>query len=259
MGLRQAGMKTSAYIKTYDIDLSGAFNDGYQLEYRGTLMKILLVALLLLSYSAFSQSTDGYQNTSFGSNSGGYCKEIQNNCSGNTSIGFGALSNNTLGSGNTSLGSQAMIYSVSASENTAIGVETLANNLSGGGNAGLGVGVLQDLTTGGYNTGSGYAALSASNGNYNVAVGNNTLDQNQRGSNNIALGPWAGHTNYSGSNNVYIAHVGMANESGIVRIGTAGKQTQVLLIGVDVIALLNAQAAEIKTLQAQVTALQKLK
>ena len=65
----------------------------------------------------------------------------------------------------------------------------------------------------------------------NVAIGNNALFRST-GAGNIALGYGAGRSLTSGSNNVDIGHVGVAGESGRIRIGTAGQQTAAFLAGV---------------------------
>ena len=62
-------------------------------------------------------------------------------------------------------------------------------------------------------------------------MGTNALNKGT-GSGNLALGRSAGASLTSGSNNVAIANVGVAGESGRIRIGTAGKQVAAFLAGV---------------------------
>ena len=62
-------------------------------------------------------------------------------------------------------------------------------------------------------------------------MGTNALNKGT-GSGNLALGRSAGTNLTSGSNNVAIANVGVAGESGRIRIGTAGKQVAAFLAGV---------------------------
>ena len=77
-------------------------------------------------------------------------------------------------------------------------------------------------TTGNYNTASGgLALLRNTNGNENTAVGYGALYYNT-GSGNIALGTAAGENLTSGNNNFVIGNVGVAEDSGTIRIGTVG-------------------------------------
>src|SRR5207249_1893977 len=55
---------------------------------------------------------------------------------------------------------------------------------------------------------------------------------NTAGSGNIALGEDAGFHLTFGSNNISIGNKGVAGESGIIRIGTAGRHTDTFLTGV---------------------------
>ena len=108
----------------------------------------------------------------------------------NTAFGLGALSGVTIGGSNTAVGYLAMggQYSFSGSiSNTAVGSTALQNG-----------------------TGSG-----------NIAVGRAAL-RYSRGSRNVAIGGAAGFSNPAGNDNIYIKNLGVAGESGIIRIGTAG-------------------------------------
>ena len=49
---------------------------------------------------------------------------------------------------------------------------------------------------------------------------------------NIAIGSQAGYNLTTGDNNIVIGHAGVAGESGVIRIGTLGKQTNTYLTGV---------------------------
>jgi hypothetical protein len=82
------------------------------------------------------------------------------------------------------------------------------------------------------NTGIGNEAMDFnSSGSYNTAVGVNALDDMFETCNyNIALGYNAGSELQGGSNNIYIGNVG-GNESGVIRIGTPGTQTQTFIAG----------------------------
>src|SRR5207253_2447768 len=55
---------------------------------------------------------------------------------------------------------------------------------------------------------------------------------NNTGSNNIGLGTSGGSALTTGSDNVDIANAGVAGESGIIHIGTAGTQTATYIAGI---------------------------
>ena len=90
------------------------------------------------------------------------------------------------------------------------------SNTTGQFNAAVGVGAVQHNTTGEGNT----------------ALGSTALFFNTTGSNNIALGQDAGHALTTGDNNIDIDNVGVAGESGRIRIGTAGAQTRTFIVGI---------------------------
>src|SRR4029077_5157669 len=55
---------------------------------------------------------------------------------------------------------------------------------------------------------------------------------NISGNSNIALGKGAGFKLTTGSNNIDVGNVGVADESGTIRIGTQGTQTGTLVAGI---------------------------
>jgi hypothetical protein len=61
-------------------------------------------------------------------------------------------------------------------------------------------------------------------GNYNTASGTDALYSNTTGSTNIAEGYKAGYNLTTGSNNIDIGNLGVAAESGTIRIGTTSTQ-----------------------------------
>src|SRR5205823_1728385 len=81
---------------------------------------------------------------------------------------------------------------------------------------------LFSLTTGFGNT------IGASN----TASGFNALFHNTSGNSNIGLGDQAGINLTTGSNNIDIGAAGAAGESGRIRIGTQGKQTDTFIAGI---------------------------
>jgi hypothetical protein len=133
----------------------------------------------------------------------------------NTAVGFNSLSNLTSGSLNTAIGSGSMQFLKTGVDNDAFGYAALVNTTTGSDNTALG---LQSL-------------WSNEVGNENVAVGSNALIQST-GSNNVAVGFNAGNEITAGSNNVDIASEGVTADNGIIRIGTAGSQTETFVAGI---------------------------
>jgi hypothetical protein len=88
-------------------------------------------------------------------------------------------------------------------------------------------------TTGARNTGAGVHALSKNTtGQSNAAVGVNAMFNNTTGSNNIALGASSGLNLTVGNNNIDIGNIGVAGESGTIRIGTQGTHTKAFVGGI---------------------------
>jgi hypothetical protein len=78
----------------------------------------------------------------------------------------------------------------------------------------------------------GIAALEDLNGgNQNTASGAYSLQNLASGSGNVALGYNAGNSLTLGNNNIYIGNAGQSSESGVIRIGTSGTQTQTYIAG----------------------------
>ena len=190
-------------------------------------------------YNALNQNTTGEGNTAVGlsalfANISG----IQNTAVGgdalqtcttdnNTAVGYGALSENMTGTNNTAIGLYALggTAGSSGSNNTASGLEALTAN-----------------TTGAFNTANGVVALyTNTSGNSNTAVGHAALSSNTTGGSNIALGDSAGSLLSTGGNNIDIGHVGVAGESGNIRIGTSGTQTATFIAGIRGVAIAGAQ------------------
>ena len=190
-------------------------------------------------YNALNQNTTGEGNTAVGlialfANISG----IQNTAVGgdalqtcttdnNTAVGYGALSENATGTNNTAIGLYALggTAGSSGSNNTASGLEALTAN-----------------TTGAFNTANGVVALyTNTSGNSNTAVGHGALSSNTTGGSNIALGDSAGSLLSTGGNNIDIGHVGVAGESGNIRIGASGTQTATFIAGIRGVAIAGAQ------------------
>jgi hypothetical protein len=194
---------------------------------------------------ALFENTTGYDNTASGS------EALYSNTTGtfNTATGWDALFGNTTGVGNTANGSQALAGNITGNDNTAIGGFTLPNNSTGSNNTATGLAALQLNTIGNNNTGNGDRALqentTGSNntatgrnalllnttGNFNTAMGGKALKNNSTGSSNIAVGFRAGEL-IDGSANIDVGNVGVAGESGTIRFGTLGRQTNAYVAGI---------------------------
>ena len=109
----------------------------------------------------------------------------------NTAIGTNALSSITSGSGNSAFGTDALKNAATSVSNVAVGYSALKNFTGTGynvalgynallnctsGNENIGIGELggAGLTSGGFSIGIGYAALTGSNYNHAVGLGDNT-------------------------------------------------------------------------------------
>lgn len=158
---------------------------------------------------------------------------LQTYGTGNFFAGASAGNFTTSGSNNTAAGSQALAASTSGSGNTAVGVRALENTTTGFNNTAAGVLALNANTTGAYNASVGWHSLQANvSGWNNTAVGRQALGNMISGDSNIGIGVSAGSALTTGSNNIAIGNVGVAGESGIVRIGTSGTHTDTHLAGV---------------------------
>ena len=119
---------------------------------------------------------------------------------GNTSLGTGALQNNTTGSQNTAIGVDALFGNSTGSLNTATGVNALLSNTVGDFNSASGAYALFHNIRGDFNTASGLQALfSNTTGRENTATGLNALFSNTAGTDNTATGVQALLSNTTGS------------------------------------------------------------
>jgi len=167
----------------------------------------------------------------------------------NTATGFSSMFSNTSGENNTAAGYESMYFNSTGSSNVGIGYRAMYANTTGSYNTANGYEALSANTTAAYNTASGYGALNSNNGQSNTAAGyqamyantsgtNNTangvhaLGSNTSGSSNIAEGWHAGYNLTTGSNNIDFSNVGVAGESGAIRIGTPGTQTKAFIAGI---------------------------
>jgi hypothetical protein len=151
-------------------------------------------------------------------------------------VGDGALSANASGIYNTAIGSRSLYYNHN-DQNTGVGRQALYSFFNGSRNTAIGdaalLGDIYTLSSGVNNTASGASALySDTSGSYNVASGESALSRNTTGSRNIAVGQAAGINLTTGNDNIDIGNAGVAGESGIIRIGTAGTQRAMFVAGV---------------------------
>jgi hypothetical protein len=134
---------------------------------------------------------------------------------------------------NTFLGDNALNTTTTGTNNVAIGGNALVSNTSGASNTAVGAGANESNATGNDNTAVGFEALASNQpGSNNTAVGHGALVLNFTGNNNIALGFSAGGSLTTGNDNIDVGNAGVAGESGIMRIGTAGTQTATFIAGI---------------------------
>jgi len=164
----------------------------------------------------------------------------------NTAGGTGALQylpGNQYNGFNTAFGYRALwdtgenTASGGGSENSGFGSYVLSGNTTGTDNTAIGWDALAGNSTGNWNTASGAAAMNGSNtGNYNTASGAYSLHDNTSGSSNIAVGYEAGYYLTTGSNNIDIGSLGVAGDSGAMRLG-GSSQTQTFIAGISGVTL----------------------
>jgi hypothetical protein len=150
----------------------------------------------------------------------------------NSAFGFHALVFNTTGGFNAAFGASALQFNTGSS-NSAFGAVALHANTTGGGNSAFGESALLSNTTAINNSAFGGSALvSNTTGGSNSAFGRGALQSLASGSGNIAIGTFAG-SKLTGaeSNNLYIGNVGVAGESGTIRIGNPAVHTAAFLSG----------------------------
>ncbi len=193
-------------------------------------------------YAALSANLSGTDNTADGANA----LEFNTNGSDNVAIGFAALANSTNDNGLVAIGYETLqndnaLFVESPGpgtisgfgENTAIGYQALQADTYGYANTAVGSRTLALNQNGYFSTAIGDNALKNNTTGYqNTVIGYNALAEIGSGNNNIALGYNAGVNLGSGNNDIYIGNAGNSSETGIIRIGTPGIQTQTLIAGV---------------------------
>ncbi len=152
-----------------------------------------------IGYDALTSNTEGFDNVALG------YQALKTNQTGdrNIAIGRGTLFSNTADY-SVAVGHSAMYANTDGTNNTAFGYNALYANTTGDRNIGIGYAALDAADTENDNLAIGYNALGGSiaGGEYNVAIGNHTLDANTEGDNNVAMGHSVLTANTIGINNV---------------------------------------------------------
>ena len=189
-------------------------------------MKMCIALTLLASGLVNAQS---YTNTAYGSGA------LQSNTTGNYDSAFGAyaLNSNTSGYYNTASGSESLYSNSIGYDNSAMGYDSMLHNTAGNYNTAQGLGSMWSNSTGQNNTALGTYALYLNDyGNDNTAVGDGALNNNYSGSNNIGVGYNAGYIPTAGIYNIEIGNMGLAADTGVIRIGTQGTQRFTQIAGI---------------------------
>lgn len=173
-------------------------------------------------FQALAAETTGTQNTAVGDNT----MTAQVGGNGNTCVGYASGESMTSGFNNTGVGATSLANHTSGSNTTAIGYSA-CNNHSGSSNVGVGSQVLTGLGVGSFNVAVGRQALQILTiGTNNVTVGYQAGNSITTGDDNICVGYRAGSAlELDDSDNVCIANVGVAADTGQIRIGTSGTHT----------------------------------
>jgi len=134
----------------------------------------------------------------------------------NVGVGYNALTALITGSWNTAVGYEAGKAMTTGADNTAFGLSAGAAITTGSRNIAIGGVALDNVDTENDNLAIGYAALGGAiaGGEYNVAIGNYTLDATTVGDNNVAMGYNALTSNTVGNNNVALGHSALFSNTG---------------------------------------------
>jgi hypothetical protein len=219
----------------------------------------LIATLIAITEAAYGTqppdvvNSDSNNNTAMGTDA---LEFLSGGSGSNTAAGYSALVNDTTGSYNTAVGSLALganttgpqhdwqpeygLWCTKRSITTRPATTTLPPgtrrsyaNTTGNYNNASGYFALHNNSSGAQNSASGVQALYGNKtGNYNTASGTDALFSNTTGSTNIAEGYKAGYNLTTGSNNIDIGNLGVAAESGTIRIGTTSTQTKTYIAGI---------------------------
>ncbi|MEI8205161.1 MAG: tail fiber domain-containing protein, partial [Bacteroidota bacterium] len=170
-----------------------------------------------VGFYSLNDNTTGAYNTA----SGAYSLYLNITGNNNASFGNNSLHSNSSGSNNVALGNYALYSNVAGSNATAIGYNAMyyANSSSNSFlncNVALGYQALQGSSqtsnTGNYNTALGYQTLLVnSTGGANVAGGYQSLFSNTTGNNNTACGTYSLNSNSTGYYNTAVGSSALTN------------------------------------------------
>ena len=171
--------------------------------------------------NAGSAITTGSSSTFFGKEAGVAVTEGTNN----VFMGVNAGHSITTGGSNIAIGATALDGCDTESHNIAIGRDALGGSIAGGEyNIAIGNYTLDAITSGDNNVGIGYSALSAAGSGYdNVAIGYAAALNHTDGQGLVMIGYAAGQTNQTGGSNICIGKntdVSGSNNSNTIVLGT---------------------------------------
>ena len=130
------------------------------------------------------------------------------------------------------LGANAGNVTLNGGNNSGIGYDSLNSLTSGNNNVSMGGQSMHSTTTGTYNTAIGEQSLNSDiTGSHNTALGNGALYDVTTGVFNIGIGDSGGDSIVTGSYNIDIGNDAPGDETGIIRIGQSGLQTDTYLTG----------------------------
>ena len=166
-------------------------------------------------------ATSAGQNTCVGYNSG---TALSSGSLYNVLLGHGAGASMTTGNRNIAIGVSSMDGFDTEAHNLGIGVSSLGGSVAGGEyNVGIGNYTLDAVTSGDNNVAVGYNALTAVGSGYdNVAVGFEALVAHTDGQGMTCVGYRAGQTNQTGGSNICIGRgsdVSGSNNSNSIALG----------------------------------------
>jgi len=168
-----------------------------------------------LGQQALNANTTGNYNTAIGmetlkcntcgnSNIGIGFRNLKSNTEGehNTALGFCALNANTSGDWNIAIGQNSLKDNTTGKSNTALGYYAMCNNCTGCYNIGIGHQALFEVECTNGNVGIGFYAGLNTTGSCNIAIGQQTMQNNTCGNLNSALGHQAMYSTTTGCHNI---------------------------------------------------------
>ena len=196
----------------YTADVSGTDNDAENNTAFGTAAMDAITTgdnNVAMGEAALGALTTGADNVAIGYNAG----SAGTSASYNTMVGRNAGAATTASSAITAIGYYAGAANTSATQNTFLGFNAGAACTDGGYNTAIGHNALRQPDSETNNTAIGRLALEGpiAGGEYNVAVGNNTLDALTSGDNNTAVGYNAGTSLTTGVQNSFCGDAAGAN------------------------------------------------